>query len=175
MTFAVHPASHNCPTDSKLCVVISGTICVSVAAGGSPAMLMCPSCVDVITLPSGIVICMGFFVSTILMRLLLSVARCVVHPVSMMVGSAMLLGGPKSSVVMFLFNISLKLFLGSPPCQSVVVAAVPVRWIRFFPNFISLHPACILNHVASLTCPSLGYLHLALVCCGFKFPPCDQQ
>ena len=91
---AVQPASHNCPTDIKLCVVISGTMCESVAAGGNPGMSRCPSCVDVIVLPSGMMISIGFVDSVTLSSGCCDVDRCVVHPLSMIVGTVTNEGGP---------------------------------------------------------------------------------
>ena len=96
---AVQPASHNCPTESRLCVVISGTICASVAAGDSVGMSKCPSNSDVIVLPSGIVIRIGVRDLVMLMRLFCGVAKCVVQPVSIIVGLLLVVGGPMSIVL----------------------------------------------------------------------------
>ena len=75
VTVAVHPASHSCPTDSKLWVVIPGTMCDCVAAGGNAGMSRCPECVDVIVLPSGMVMCIGFSDSVIFRNLFLGVDK----------------------------------------------------------------------------------------------------
>ena len=91
---AVQPASHNCPTDIRLCVVISGTMCDNVAAGGNPGMSRWPSCVDVIVLPSGMTISIGFGDSVIWSSGCCDVERCVVHPLSMIVGTGTVEGGP---------------------------------------------------------------------------------
>ena len=86
VTVAVHPASHNCPTESKLWVVISGTMCASVAVAGNSGILRCPACVDVIVLPSGMLIRNGVSDSAMLIKLLIGVDKCAVHPVSIIVG-----------------------------------------------------------------------------------------
>ena len=133
LTMAVHPASHNCPTDSKLCVIISGTMCDTVAAGGNVGILMCPSCVDVIVLPSGIVIRIGMSDFVMLTRLLFGVERCVVHPVSMIVGISLCVGGPKFDKLLnafFILVLSFILSLGSPRRQFVVS---DVAFFLFFP------------------------------------------
>ena len=144
---AVQPASHSCPTDNKLCVVISGTMCASVAAGGSAGMSRCPSCVDVIMLPSGIAIRIGMVDSMMLIRLLFGVDRCVVHPVSMMVGALLDVGGPKEFVLnaFVIFVTSCIVSLGSPRRQSVV----SVPFFLFFPILNSQHPSIISIHVDS--------------------------
>lgn len=170
---ALHPASHNCPTDSKLCVVISGTICDRVASGGSSGILRCPECVDVMVLPSGILIFNGVSDLVILMRSFVGVDKCVVHPESMMVGMLLCKGGPKICVVfnaVVIFVTSL-FILGSPRPQLFAV------WVTFLflPTFIAQHPSIMSNHVASFWCPSFGFLQSALVCFGLVLPPCDQQ
>ena len=167
VTVAVQPASHNCPTDNKLCVVISGTMCDSVAVGGNSGMFICPECVDVIVLPSGMLICNGVVDTVILTRLLVGVDRCVVHPVSMIVGTMLFEGGLKcgeidNAVAIFLFSL---LLLSSPPSHAFFSVTV------FFPNFNSVLPSIRSNHVAVFWCPSLGAVHFALVWFGLVQPP----
>ena len=53
-------------------------MCNRVAVVGNSGIFICPKCVAVITLPSGMVI--------IFVRLLNGVDRCIVHPVSMIGG-----------------------------------------------------------------------------------------
>ena len=78
---AVHPASNNCPMEMSECVLSLGTTCVSVAAGGNSGMSKCPSCVDVMVLPSGIVIVMGDDVICRSIKCVSGVHKCVVQPV----------------------------------------------------------------------------------------------
>ena len=146
---AVQPASHSCPTDSRLCVVISGTMCANVAAGGNVGKSRWPSCVDVIMLPSGIVIRIGIFDSVMCTRLLVGVDKCVVHPVSMIVGILLCEGGLKTVVdvsVFFIFVTSSLFVLSSPRRQSVVSLFV---FFLFFPILNSQHPSIMSIHVAS--------------------------
>ena len=92
LTFAVQPASHNCPIDMRECVLSSGTMCANVAAAGNSGMSRCPSCVDVIVLPSGIVMRMGFVAICMLVKCVSGVHKCVVHPVSSII--LVSVGGP---------------------------------------------------------------------------------
>lgn len=91
-TMAVHPASHNCPIDISECVLNSGTTCVNVAAGGNAGMSRCPSCVEVMVFPSGIVMVIGSVVMCLLMSGVSGVHKCVVHPVSRIIFVSV--GGP---------------------------------------------------------------------------------
>ena len=127
-TMAVHPASHNCPIDISECVFNSGTTCVNVAAGGNVGMSKCPSCVDVIVLPSGMVMVIGAVVMCLSMSGVSGVHKCVVHPVSRII--LVSVGGPtiaddvKCVVLLltslFIFLLSSLLSLGSPPRQLFV-------------------------------------------------------
>ena len=146
---AVQPASHNCPTDNKLCVVISGTMCANVADGGSVGMSRCPSCVDVIILPSGIAIRIGIFDSVMCTRLLFGVDKCVVHPVSMIVGMLLCEGGLKTVVdvnAFVIFFTSSVLVLSSPRRQSVLSV---FGAFLFLPILNSQQPSIMSIHVAS--------------------------
>ena len=94
LTVAVHPASHSCPMDINECVLSSGTTCVSVAACGSAGMSKCPSCVDVIVLPSGMVMVIGDAAICRSIKCVSGVHKCMVHPVSRIM--LLVVGGPKS-------------------------------------------------------------------------------
>jgi hypothetical protein len=152
-TVAVHPASHNCPTDIRLRSVISGTICVRVASGGSPGMLRCPWWVDVMVLPSGMVMMSGLYDLVTFTSGCSMVAKCVVHPVSIIVGGVMV-GGPKVFVVVNVCTAILLLLLlislGSPPRQAVS-SVVPflLNFFRLLAMLNSQHPFIISSHVAS--------------------------
>lgn len=163
-------------------------MCDNVAAGGRPGMSKCPSCVDVMLLPSGMVMEIGTIDSVTFMSVCCGVDRCVVHPVSMMVGTLMLEGGPKMFDVTVSFAILLLLLsgLGSPPSHSsvFVAAAVSVAVVflvfvivgrPFFPMLKWVHPPCMSNQWASFLCPSNGRVHVALVCVALVVAPCDQQ
>ena len=93
VTVAVHPASHNCPIEINECVLSSGTTCVNVAAGGSAGISRCPSCVDVMVFPSGIVIVIGDVVIFRSTNGVSGVHICTVHPVSSII--LVSVGGPK--------------------------------------------------------------------------------
>ena len=92
LTMAVHPASHSCPIDMSECVFSSGTTCVNVASGGSVGISKCPSCVDVMVFPSGIVMVIGDVVIFLSTSFVSGVHRCVVHPVSRII--LVSVGGP---------------------------------------------------------------------------------
>ena len=147
VTVAVQPASHSWPTESKLCVVISGTMCDSVAVAGSAGIFKCPACVDVIVLPSGMLMHSGVSDNVMFIKLFVGVDRCAVHPVSiivgilccMLVGGLMNVGEIDNAVAIFVTSL---LFLSSPPRQAFF-SGVPD-----FPNFKSQHPSMRSNHVA---------------------------
>ena len=123
-------------------------MCDRVAVAGNSGIFICPECVDVITLPSGMVICIGISDRVIFVRLLDGVDKCIVHPVSMIVGVIFCVGGPRSCEVLTVVAIFVKLVLlpsGSPPRQSLVAGF----GLLFLPMFILQHPSIISVHVAS--------------------------
>ena len=94
------------------------------------------------------VICIGISDRVMFVRLLDGVDKCMVHPVSMIVGVIFWVGGPRSCEVLTLVAIFVKLILlpsGSPPRQAVVAGF----GLLFLPMFILQHPSIISVHVAS--------------------------